>query len=457
MSKSKDEDSWRNNLLCSDKGAPKPLLANAITALRDCPAWMDVLAYDELSMQAVAAGVPPWDVMSVGDWCERPWSPNDDVLTTDWLQRHGIGVNTATAAQAVETVARDRSFHPVVNYLESLRHDGVARLNGWIARYLGAEQNDYHATVGRCALIAAVARIYSPGSKVDTMPILEGVQGARKSTAIRTLFDPWFTDELADFGSKDAAMQTRGVWGVEVSELDSMSRGEISGVKAFITRTTDRFRPPYGNRVIEAPRSCVFWGTTNKDDYLKDETGGRRFWPIKVGKIDIDGLTEWRDQLWAEAVVLFKANVPWWITKDDMVDVAEAEQRKRYIGDPWDEVVAVCVAGVNEVSLNSVLQAAAGADHARWSQVEMNRVARILQSMGFRRVQRRIGEKRIWIYRRVVPIDVSGTNVTTLRPVTNPGDGCGTTSQAVTPDGPVTREMPAGRGPAPSSPQSPLF
>ena len=124
------------------------------------------------------------------------------------------------------------------------------------------------------------------------MPIFEGAQGARKSTAVKALFDPWFSDELADLGSKDAAMQTRGVWGIEVSELDAMSRMEVSRIKAFITRTTDRFRPPYGSRIIESPRSCVFWGTTNADGYLKDETGGRRFWPVKIGKINVDLLRE---------------------------------------------------------------------------------------------------------------------------------------------------------------------
>jgi predicted P-loop ATPase len=95
-------------------------------------------------------------------------------------------------------------------------------------------------------------------------------------------------------------MQTRGVWGIEVSELDAMSRMEVSRIKVFITRTTDRFRPPYGSRIIESPRSCVFWGTTNSDGYLKDETGGRRFWPVKIGKINVEMLRDMRDQLWAE-------------------------------------------------------------------------------------------------------------------------------------------------------------
>ena len=208
---------------------------------------------------------------------------------------------------------------------------------------------------GRAMLIAAVARIYNPGCKVDTVPIFEGAQGARKSTAVKALFDPWFSDELADLGSKDAAMQTRGVWGIEVSELDAMSRMEVSRIKAFITRTTDRFRPPYGSRIIESPRSCVFWGTTNADGYLKDETGGRRFWPVKIGRINVEMLRDMRDQLWAEAVILYNANVPWWITKQETQRDAERHQRDRYIGDPWDEIIGSYIDLYSEVTISDVL------------------------------------------------------------------------------------------------------
>ena len=138
-------------------------------------------------------------------------------------------------------------------------------------------------------LIGGVARIFQPGCKVDTCLILEGEQGLLKSTALRTLAgDAFFTDDIADLGSKDSVMQTRGVLIIELAELDSMSR-EVSRVKAFMSRQVDRIRPPYGRRVIEVPRECIFAGTTNKDTYLKDETGGRRFWPVKVGAVSVSG------------------------------------------------------------------------------------------------------------------------------------------------------------------------
>ena len=298
------QDPWKDKLLVSGSGTPKPIVANAIIALREAPIWFGALAFDLLACETWLVKEPPWNA-ALAEWTPRPWSPQDDMRATFWLQNHGIAVTPATVAQAIETVAHDQEYNPLTDYLSNLEFDGQPRLDTWMSGYLGTAQNEYTAAVGRCSMIAAVARAYMPGCKSDAMPILEGIQGARKSTAVKTLFDPWFTDELADFGSKDAAMQLRGAWGVEVSELDAMSRGEISRVKAFTSRTTDRFRPPYGARVIESPRSCVFWGTTNAEGYLKDETGGRRFWPVKVGKINIEALERDRDQLWAEARALF--------------------------------------------------------------------------------------------------------------------------------------------------------
>ena len=408
---------WREHLLLTNTGTPKALLANAITALREAPAWQGVLFYDEFALETIVGDHPPWDFKTL-EWVSRAWSPHDDLLTADWLQRAGIAVNPQTAAQAVETVARDRAYHPVFNYLESLQHDGKVRLGTWLSTCLGAEQNRWHEEVGRAMLIAAVARIYDPGCKVDTVPIFEGAQGAQKSTAVKTLFDPWFSDELADLGSKDAAMQTKGVWGIEVSELDAMSRMEVSRIKAFITRTTDRFRPPYGSRVIESPRSCVFWGTTNADGYLKDETGGRRFWPVKIGKINVEMLQDMRDQLWAEAVFLYKANVPWWLTKVETLKDAERHQRDRYIGDPWDRAIADYLRTSSEVTVEEVLRFALGFEIGRCGQQEQNRVARSLKALGCHRVQVRTSGDRVWKYRKPVTDEDQSQNVTSLRAVT---------------------------------------
>src|SRR5262249_44813747 len=148
-----------------------------------------------------------------------------------------------------------------------------------------------------------IARAFEPGSQVDTALILEGLdQGEGKSTAIRILSMGFFTDELADIGSKDAVMQLHGAWIVELSELDAMGRAETSKVKAFLSRRSDRYRAPYGRHVADHPRQCTFAGTVNHNDYLRDETGGRRFLPIEVGGINKDALRQDVEQLWGEAL-----------------------------------------------------------------------------------------------------------------------------------------------------------
>ena len=153
-------------------------------------------------------------------------------------------VSVEVAGQAVQTAARDHPFHPVKAYLQGLRWDGVERLDRWLSSYLGVDDTEYSRAVGSRWLISAVARIFRPGVKADCCLILEGPQGIRKSTALRTVAGEYFTDELADLGSKDAAMQTRGVWIIELSELDNLSHAEVARIKAFMSRTTDRFRPP---------------------------------------------------------------------------------------------------------------------------------------------------------------------------------------------------------------------
>jgi predicted P-loop ATPase len=290
----------------------------------------------------------------------------------------------------------------VLDYLDSLEWDGRVRLDAWVTKFLGAIDTPYNAEIGRRALIAAVARVRSPGCKVDTVPIIEGGQGVGKSSAARVMFDPWFSDDLADLGSKDAAMQTQGAWLIEISELDAMSRAEVSRTKAFITRTTDRFRPPYGSRIIESPRSCVFWGTTNSDRYLKDETGGRRFWPIAAGKIDLTGLRQERDLLWAEANQLFERGVGWWIVNPEVQSAAIGEQTARYVGDPWDDIISQHLATTYDTTIAEILRDVLRLEAGRWSQADSNRVARCLVAHGFLRVQTRTGDKRSWRYKRSV-------------------------------------------------------
>lgn len=415
---------WREELLINNKGEPRPVLANAIHALRHAPAWQGVLWHNEFATATMARKPPPW-IAERTDWQDTPWTDRDDLLVADWMQCQDIMVPASVAGQAVEAVARDRLFHPVREYLDALTWDGVLRLDTWLSAYLGAPDTPYIRAVGPRWLISAVARIYIPGAKADCALILEGPQGIRKSSALRVLGQPWFTDRLSDLGSKDAAMETRGVWIIEIAELDTMSRAEVGTIKAFMSRITDRFRPAYGKRVVDLPRQCVFAGSVNPEGgYLKDATGGRRFWPVACGAIDIAGLERDRDQLWAEARDRFRAGAPWWLESRDLEALAVEQQADRYQGDAWDEPIRTYLdyatewrqngygearpyrerrgEPLDDVSVAEIMEKALGMEKGRWTQADQNRVVRVLLSMGFEQYRpRQDGGQRARRYRRV--------------------------------------------------------
>jgi predicted P-loop ATPase len=390
---------WRNALLLNLNGTVKPALANAITALRCAPEWTGVLAYNEFAHLSVLHSPPPW--AKTEEFRTKEWTPNDDTLTTEWLHHQGIFISSEVTGQAVEAVAREHPFHPVRTYLSGLSWDGEHRLRSWLTDYLGVVPSPYAAAVGSRWLISAVARVFEPGCKADCCLILEGDQGIKKSTALRALAQPWFTDEIADLGSKDAALQTHGVWVIEIAELDSMSRSDVGKVKAFMSRATDRFRPPYGKRPIDSPRQCVFAGSVNHGTYLRDETGGRRFWPVtcKAPVIDVDALAEVRDQLWAEAVALYYDGKPWWLDSVSLNRDAADEQAERYEGDPWDELIRAWVASRESVSIAEILTGCLEKKKDMWTQFDKVRVGRTLRVAGWSRFHTGPRSAREWRYR----------------------------------------------------------
>jgi len=385
---------WSSHLLVNDSRAPRAVLANAITALRLAPEWDGVLGFNEFSLATVVLKAPPWPGGRAG--CD--WTDHEDRLTADWMQHHNIYVTVEVAGLAIQTVAKDCSFHPVRKKLDSLKWDGTKRIEGWLSLYLGVTPSSYANAVGSRWLISAVARIYEPGVKADCALILEGGQGLMKSTALKALAEPWFTDEIADLGSKDAAMQTRGVWLIEIAELDSMSRTEVSKIKSFISRATDRFRPPYGKRLIESPRQCVFAGSVNQSTYLRDETGGRRFWPVTCTRILIDELRRDRDQLWAEAVARWRQGEKWWLDTPELTFAAEQEQADRYEGDAWDEPIAGYAENRDSVSVEEVLRFL-DKPIGTWTQYDKTRVARSLKALGWERYRSGSKHARQWRYR----------------------------------------------------------
>jgi hypothetical protein len=243
-----------------------------MTALTTAPEWKDRLGYD-LMQRAAVIHQPSSKITHLEDV---------DVSHIQlWMQRNGIpSMARDTTHQAVDTRAQQRKSTLSCSSSTPPGGDGTRRVDTWLFTYLGAEPTPYTKGIGRLFLIAMVARVNKPGCKADYMMVLEGPQGSRKSTACRILGGEWFSDNLPDL-EHDAvrlAQHLRGKWLIEIAELSAMNRADSNKLKDFITRPEERFTPKYGRREVHEPRQCVFIGTTNKPAYLRDETGGRRFW-----------------------------------------------------------------------------------------------------------------------------------------------------------------------------------
>jgi predicted P-loop ATPase len=227
--------------------------------------------------------------------------------------------------------------------------------------------------------------------------ILEGPQGTLKSTACSLLGGKWFSDNLPDItAGKDASQHLRGKWLIEVSEMHAIGRAEAAQLKAFITRTTERYRPSYGRNEVIEPRQNVFIGTTNRDTYLRDETGGRRFWPIKTGIINVDALARDRDQLFGEAVARFHGGEHWWPDKDFEHEHIAPEQAERYEADAWEEAISNYVATVSKVTISQVARDALNLDTPRIGTAEQRRIAAALEQLGWHRLPKDWQGKRWW-------------------------------------------------------------
>lgn len=415
---------WFGRLRMDLAGTPERHEANVIIALTSDPVFAGVIAFDEFAQAIVVRRPLPWDRPGIA--LPREWEDADEIRTAEWLQLRGINVAPVVVGRAIGPVAREHRIHPVRDWLDTLKWDGAPRIETWTSTYLGADPSELHHTIGALWLISAVARIYRPGVKADHMLILEGQQGARKSTALKVLAgEHWFTDELPELGSKDAALHMQGVWIVEIAELDAIGRAEVSRIKAFLTRTTDRFRPPYGRNTIEVPRQCVFAGTVNPDTYLRDETGNRRFWPLRCGAIDIPALARDRDQIWAEAAHRFKAGAIWWIDDPALLSEAKAAQDARYQADAWDARIDRWLthdmrrvnrgfAGIDDwrneeveraepitdVSVGEILEGALAIEPGKWTKNDQMRLAAWLKSREWEKYRRSKGDAREWRYRK---------------------------------------------------------
>lgn len=368
------------NLVTDKADRPYWNTANAVEILSHHPAWAGVLGFNEFTRRRVVLKPIPGTKTGHG----RNLEDDDATAVLSWFNRNGFPKATATVAvAAVHAVARRNSFDPLQDYLKSLTWDGTPRISEWLATYCGAESTDYTREAGRRWLISAIARAFKPGCKADHMLVLEGEQGARKSSALAALAGPeWFSDALPPMNTKDASSYLRGRWIVEVAELEAMRR-EMDAVKAFISRQVESYRPAYGREEVDEPRRCIFAGTTNKDAWLRDETGGRRFWPVRVGTIDLDAIKRDRGQLWAEAVAAYRTGEDWWM-QGDVEAEARKQQGARMADDPWTEDVAAATEGRTEISIREVL-GNIGIMPSELKREHSDRVAGLLKRQGWQR------------------------------------------------------------------------
>jgi predicted P-loop ATPase len=393
-------ENWTKLWQVSHSG-PLANLANAVTALRYAPELLGLFAFDEMAQSVILDRPVPLGVGAGpgGDFERRQVCDNDVNKLQDWLQHAGLRrLGSEVVRQAIELVSDDDRFHPVRDYLDALAWDRTPRIDDWLSRYLGVESSPYAAKVGAMFLISMVARVYRPGCKADHMLVLEGPQRALKSTACRVLGGKWFSDALPDVtGGKDVSQHLRGKWVIEVAEMHAMGRAETAGLKSFISRQEERYRPSYGRLEVVESRQCVFVGTTNKENYLKDETGGRRFWPVKVGVIDIESLKRDRDQLFAEAVCRFRDGAQWWPDQDFETDYIAPQQEARFDADAWEAPIGNYLQSMlphRRTTLVEVASRALCLEIARIGTTEQRRITAILAKLGWR--ARRDSRNRWW-------------------------------------------------------------
>jgi predicted P-loop ATPase len=332
-----DSGDWTNGITRSLTGKPESTTHNALLVMEHDPALAGLFVLDEFSNVVRHTRKPCWLGAE-----EDEFTDQDGTELSGWLgspNHYRLNIKPEMVMGCVEAMARRRKIHPVRDYLSQLQWDGVPRITSMFPRFCNSEDTPYTRQSAQCFLVSAVARILwtdpkvrHNGAQVDFMLVLEGEQGLRKTSAVRSLFGPqWYAEAQESPSNKDFYQALRGRWCVEIGEMDSFSKADVTKVKQAITSRFDTYRPSYGRVSRSFRRECVFVGTTNESEYLRDPSGGRRFLPVKVGRVDTTDIELERDQLWAEAVALYRDGFAWWELPPD----AAEQQDARFTEDSW--------------------------------------------------------------------------------------------------------------------------
>jgi putative DNA primase/helicase len=354
------------------------------------------LSYDEFRDLCVVEMAPP-----VGGKVSRPGELDDyhATIARHWLLTNGIDLGNEETHRALLHAAKQFARDPLKEYFRGLKWDGVERVDKWLHTHLGAADDPLTSAMGRMWLISGAARAMEPGCKVDHMLVLCGSQGDRKTSAVEALCADknWFQPEIPDLRDKDAMQLLRGVLIACMDEMASMRKADVMEIaKNYITRRFDRYRPTYGRSVVTVPRRCIFVGTSNPRQILTDPTGNRRFWCVDVGTIDVEAVRRDRDQLWAEAYVLYQDEEPWWPTKEQSAAI-DARNIDHTQHDEWQSKVEEMAALNDHLTINEVLSSM-GIDLGKRAQADQNRVAKIFALLGWVRKRITVAGKQVWAY-----------------------------------------------------------
>ena len=383
--------SWEDmGLQIGDTGSPRPNEHNAYIVISTHPELLNMAWYDEFHKK----------IYRIDGDEKREWADHDDVALARYVQGD-VGLHSMKMTiirSAFLEYCQSRKRNEPRAWMESLQWDGEERLPMFMSDCMGAGENEYTQAVSQNLWIAMVARIYRPGCKYDNMIVLIGAQGTFKSTALSIIGGEWFAEVCESVNNKDFFLALQGKLLIEISELDSFNRAETTRIKSVASNPRDRYRSPYERATKDHPRSCVFVGTTNEDQFLRDYTGGRRFWPVKVGHIRLDLIRENRNQYFAEAVHKFKTGVTW----HNVPAIATEEQEACRISDEWETLIARHVNGhmLDQVTITEVLFDACKIDIGRQTKSDQLRAGQILRPSGWERRQARERGVRIWTWFR---------------------------------------------------------
>ncbi|WP_150428855.1 virulence-associated E family protein [Dechloromonas sp. CZR5] len=391
---------WYRRLLTTQRGDIERCVANVYDVLTNDAAWQGIIAFDEFAQKVVKLRPAPYVTGEAGEWGDQ-----DTTHLAIWItRRYRFAPGKEIVAQAVDAVARNHMFNPLVQWLRGLpAWDGVKRIGSWLERYVGAvptsaDQKEYLRLAGGWFLMGMVARALKPGCKFDYSLILEGEQGERKSTILAALVgDDWFGDSELDLHNKDSMMAIQGKWLFEIQEMGAMARSDEKRQKAFLSRRFDEFRIPFATSFVKLPRRLVFSGTTNEWEWNKDPTGGRRFWPVSVGTLDVEGLVEAREQLFSEAMAYYEAGKRYWPEKAEQKSLFDPEQLKREQQESYVDALHDWVySQVADFSIATAAMEGLMLDASKLTRDLQTRIGVALRKLGCTKVEKRNGMTRFW-------------------------------------------------------------